>query len=63
VTYGLLFGGGASLCYTPSLVILGHYFRRHMGIVNGIVTAGSSVFTMAMPFILKGLIEAVGVRN
>ena len=61
LTYGLMFGGGSSLCYTPSLAILGHYFKKHMGIVNGFVTAGSSVFTCIMPLLLKFLITTVGV--
>ncbi|XP_071544004.1 monocarboxylate transporter 10-like isoform X2 [Panulirus ornatus] len=52
ITYGLMFGGGASLAYTPSLVILGHYFQRWMGLVNGFVTAGSSIFTITLPFLL-----------
>lgn len=57
VTYGLMFGIGASLVYTPSLVILGHYFQRRMGLVNGFVTAGSSVFSIALPFILPYLLD------
>lgn len=61
LTYGLMFGGGSSLCYTPSLVILGHYFKKNMGLVNGFVTAGSSLFTIAMPHILEGLLSSVGV--
>jgi MCP family monocarboxylic acid transporter-like MFS transporter 10 len=52
-----MFGGGSSLTYTPSLVILGHYFKRNMGLVNGFVTIGSSIFTVAMPHILKGLLS------
>ena len=32
LTYGVMFGGGSSLTYTPSLVILGHYFKKHMGL-------------------------------
>ncbi|XP_067128798.1 monocarboxylate transporter 10-like [Centruroides vittatus] len=59
LTYGVILGTGASLCYTPSLVILGHYFHRHLGLVNGIVTAGSSVFTMVMPFLLSYLLHTV----
>lgn len=59
-TYGLLFGIGASLAYTPSLVILGHYFKRYLGIVNGFVTAGSSVFTIAMPYILDAILTKLG---
>ncbi len=63
ITYGAMFGTGASLLYTPSLAILGHYFKRRLGIVNGVVASGSSVFTIAMPFILQGLLEPLGLAN
>ncbi|CAL4133681.1 unnamed protein product, partial [Meganyctiphanes norvegica] len=53
LTFGLMFGGGSSLAYTPSLVILGHYFKRWMGLVNSLVTAGSIV----LPFILPSLLD------
>lgn len=53
VTYGIMFGAGTSLAYNPSLVILGHYFRHRLGLVNGIVTAGSSVFTISLPFLVE----------
>lgn len=62
-TYGILFGSGSALAYAPSLVILGHYFKRHLGLVNGIVTAGSSIFTIAMPHILEGLLSSIGLEN
>ncbi len=62
-TYGIMFGAGSSLCYTPSLAILAHYFQRHIGVVNGFVAAGSSIFTMAMPFVLKALLDAIGMAN
>jgi len=58
-TLGIMFGVGASLVYTPSLVILGHYFHRYLGVVNGFVTAGSSVFTLAMPHILGAIIARI----
>jgi MCP family monocarboxylic acid transporter-like MFS transporter 10 len=61
VTYGVVFGVGASLAYTPSLVILGHYFHRYMGLVNGFVTAGSSVFTMVMPYLIDLLLKQFGL--
>ena len=48
-----MFGAGSSLAYTPSLVILGHYFNRRIGIVNGIVTAGSSLFTVLIASLVK----------
>ena len=61
VTYGLMFGTGSSLVYTPSLTILGHYFRRRLGVVNGIVTAGSSLFTIVLSFVNQYILETHGV--
>lgn len=52
VTFGVMYGLGGALAYTPSLAVLGHYFKKYLGIVNGIVTAGSSVFTIAMPYVI-----------
>ena len=62
LTYGVLTGLGVSLIYTPSIIILGHYFKRHLGIVNGIVAFGSSVSTMALPFILQRLLDSFGLQ-
>ncbi|XP_077443704.1 monocarboxylate transporter 10 [Stigmatopora argus] len=62
-TYGIVFSCGCSFAYQPSLVILGHYFKKRLGLVNGIVTAGSSIFTITLPFLLSGLLERVGLQN
>ncbi|KAI1299304.1 Monocarboxylate transporter 10 [Halotydeus destructor] len=62
LTYGIILGLGCSLAYTPSLVILGHYFTRRLGIVNGVVTAGSSLFTMTMAIALKGILKDYGLQ-
>ncbi|XP_037837447.1 monocarboxylate transporter 10 [Kryptolebias marmoratus] len=62
-TYGIVFACGCSFAYQPSLVILGHYFKKRLGLVNGIVTAGSSIFTITLPFILSGLLSKVGLQN
>ncbi|XP_023012272.1 monocarboxylate transporter 10-like protein kar [Leptinotarsa decemlineata] len=61
ITYGIMYGLGGSLAYTPSLAILGHYFKRYLGKVNGFVTAGSSVFTVVMPYAIDALLKAFGV--
>ena len=63
LTYGLLTGIGISLVYTPSMIILGHYFKRHLGVVNGIVVFGSAVSTMIMPFVLQNLLVSVGLQT
>lgn len=61
LTYGIIFGLGASLAYTPSLGILGLHFRKKMGLVNGLVTCGSSVFTIVLPPVLGKLLSTVGL--
>ncbi|XP_026174030.1 monocarboxylate transporter 10 [Mastacembelus armatus] len=62
-TYGIVFACGCSFAYQPSLVILGHYFKKRLGLVNGIVTAGSSIFTITLPLVLSGLLEKVGLQH
>ena len=61
--YGLMFGAGSSLVYTPSLTILGHYFSKRLGLVNGLVTAGSSTFTIGLSFLNHRLLEYGGVST
>lgn len=61
VSYGLMFGTGASLAYNPSLSVLGLYFKKHLGMVNGIVTAGSSTFTIILSFINPFILENHGL--
>ncbi|VEN45309.1 unnamed protein product [Callosobruchus maculatus] len=61
VTYGAMYGLGGALAYTPSLAVLGHYFGRYLGVVNGFVTAGSSAFTIAMPYFMDALIQYTGI--
>ncbi|KAF2900324.1 hypothetical protein ILUMI_05859 [Ignelater luminosus] len=56
-TFGIMFGLGGALAYTPSLAILGHYFKRNLGVVNGIVTAGSSTFTVIMSYFIDWLLK------
>ncbi|XP_057706076.1 monocarboxylate transporter 8 [Corythoichthys intestinalis] len=56
-TYGILFGCGSSFAFQPSLVILGHYFRQRLGLANGVVTAGASLFSMGLPVLLNKVVE------
>ncbi|XP_041052121.1 monocarboxylate transporter 8 [Carcharodon carcharias] len=63
LTYGIVFGCGSSFAFQPSLVILGHYFRRRLGLANGVMTAGSSVFSTAMPFFLKNIGDILGLAH
>ncbi|KGL76030.1 Monocarboxylate transporter 8, partial [Tinamus guttatus] len=62
-TYGILFGCGSSFAFQPSLVILGHYFKRRLGLVNGIVAGGSCLFSVSLPFFLKTVGKAIGLAH
>ncbi|XP_053555183.1 monocarboxylate transporter 8 isoform X1 [Bombina bombina] len=62
-TYGILFGCGCSFAFQPSLVILGHYFKKRLGLVNGIVAGGSCVFSMCLPFLLKKVGNIIGLSH
>uniref|UniRef100_A0A3Q0T7V0 Monocarboxylate transporter 10 n=1 Tax=Amphilophus citrinellus TaxID=61819 RepID=A0A3Q0T7V0_AMPCI len=62
-TYGILFGCGSSFAFQPSLVILGHYFRQRLGLANGVVTAGASLFSMGLPVFLKEVVEPLGLSR
>ncbi|KAM5146902.1 monocarboxylate transporter 8 [Mantella aurantiaca] len=63
LTYGILFGCGSSFAFQPSLVILGHYFKKRLGLANGIVAGGSCVFTMCFPFLLKTMGNSIGLAH
>lgn len=63
LTYGIMFGFGAALAYTPTIAILGHYFKRYLGIVSGFVTCGSSLFTIILPGVLQYLIKEYGLKG
>lgn len=60
-SYGVLYGLGSSLAYTPSLAILGQYFKKYLGVVNGVVTVGSSVFTVIFPPLMELMIKYHGL--
>lgn len=63
VTYGIMFGLGAALAYTPTIAILGHYFKRYLGVVSGVVTCGSSIFTVILPKVLTWLLNEYGLQT
>ena len=63
LTYGVLFGIGASMCYFPSVIILPQYFQRHLSLANGLVSCGSGVGTMVMGPVMQQLLLYVGWTN
>ncbi|XP_077325821.1 monocarboxylate transporter 8 [Lithobates pipiens] len=60
-TYGILFGCGSSFAFQPSLVILGHYFKKRLGLANGLVAGGGCVLTLCFPFLLETMGNTIGL--
>lgn len=63
LTYGIMFGLGGAFSYTPTIAILGHYFKRNLGVVSGFVTAGSSISTVILPKVLTWLLKEYGLEG
>lgn len=63
MSFGVIFGTGAALAYTPTLAILGHYFHNYLGIISGFVTSSSSIFQVILPKILKFLLTNYGLST
>lgn len=44
-------------------MILGHYFRQRLGLANGVVTAGASLFSMGLPVLLQKVVVPLGLSR
>ncbi|KAJ8312067.1 hypothetical protein KUTeg_009440 [Tegillarca granosa] len=53
---------GSAFIFSPSLVILGHYFSRHIGIANGIVAFGNAFFSILMSLALPELLKYLDIK-
>ncbi|XP_020619487.1 monocarboxylate transporter 10-like [Orbicella faveolata] len=60
ITFGVLWGVGASMSYLPTLRSLPYWFERRIGLANGIVTAGSGVGTIAMGPLMQLAVNYLG---
>ena len=61
-TYGVMWGVGSSMCYVPSMVILGQYFDKRMALANGLGTSGSGFGTLIMAPVIQKLLSTLGWR-
>ncbi|XP_032225540.1 monocarboxylate transporter 10 isoform X2 [Nematostella vectensis] len=63
VTYGIVWGLGASLAYFGSIAALTLYFKRHLSLAYGICLSGSGVGTPVMILLLEHLNKAFNWRK
>ena len=63
VSYGLLFGVGASLLVYASIFVVKRCFKEKLGLALGWVLAGSSIGTLTIVPAFQALIDSLGWRN
>ena len=62
LTYGVCLGLAMAIMLIPSYAILPHYFKKRIGLVNGIVALGGAVFTIILPFLWRIVLREFGVE-
>ncbi|KAL1935842.1 hypothetical protein VTP01DRAFT_4982 [Rhizomucor pusillus] len=60
LTQGILFGLGSSICYVTSMGVVPQYFERKRGLAMGIVTSGTGVGGLIVPFIMDAINQSLG---
>lgn len=57
ILYGLLGGAGLGLLYLPSIVVVGHYFKKRRALATGIAVCGSGIGGFVFAPLSEFLIE------
>ena len=55
-------GLGTGLCYTPSVTVISSYFHKYRVVANGVTLASPGIGIVAVPYLLRWLIEDYGWR-
>ena len=63
ITYGLLLSFGTSCLFFSSLISLPFYFKRRLGLANGIASSGSGIGGLSFSPLLDYLIRHYGLRR
>ncbi|CAH1781715.1 unnamed protein product [Owenia fusiformis] len=61
--YGFVCGIGVGLVYGPSLVMVALYFEKRRAISNAIAVTGGAIGSLAMPPLLRVLLDQYGYKN
>ncbi|KAK3787460.1 hypothetical protein RRG08_025726 [Elysia crispata] len=61
LTYSMAIGIGFALCYIPSIVFVGSYFKKHRSLANGLAVAGSGVGSFALPNLMRVMLKEYGL--
>jgi MCP family monocarboxylic acid transporter-like MFS transporter 10 len=61
LTFGLVLGIGQALSVSAFLSILPHYFKKRLGLANGLMTFGGALITIGLPFLVELCLEELGL--
>ena len=61
--YGVLFGIGTSLLYTPCLIMIGRWFQKHQAVTTGLAVASSALGAVVMSPLIQHIIIVNGLRR
>ncbi len=62
LTFGFLFGVGQSILMIATFAILPHYFKKKLGLANGLMNMGGSIITIALPILVKYCLTKLDLR-
>ena len=62
LTHGVLRGIGGAFVFCPAVIILKHYFKKNIGLANGVLTFGSASFAIVMSLSLPAMIEGLTLK-
>ncbi|KAJ8311683.1 hypothetical protein KUTeg_011038 [Tegillarca granosa] len=62
LSFGFIFGIGNAFILCPSVVILGHYFKKRIGLANGLVSSGTAVLIILLSFALPQLLTHFRIK-
>ncbi|KAI7864430.1 major facilitator superfamily domain-containing protein [Spinellus fusiger] len=60
LTQGILFGSGASILYVTIMAVAPQYFTRRRGVAIGLITSGSGIGGVIIPFIMTPINASLG---
>jgi len=62
ITYGVVIAVGASICFIPSVGVVGQWFHKYRGVATGIAVAGSGIGNLVFPPLATVVIQTMGWR-
>ena len=61
--YGVLFGTGTSLLYTPCLILIGRWFVKYQAVTTGLAVASCALGAVVLSPLIQHIIRINGLRQ